>query len=253
LTALMPTCGSAWVSSTIISSWRPCTPPFALISSTAHCAAVLYINNDTGVEAAKVYREMFEKSGGKVVAYEAYDPKATDHTGVLLKVRSANPDMVHIHGLIADIPQVIGQMRQLGLTQRVSTYSAGYNPKIVEQLGPHAEGLIVTSLAPGLKDNPRVGPYVERWKSSEKRVPNGLPYTQYLYDAPHLVAAMFDRVLKNKEPLTGENMRKAMLAIRRFDLPLTGEIEVSDTHRVAKPVYLLTVEKGSFVPLATVK
>mgnify|MGYP003337325708 CR=1 FL=1 len=34
-------------------------------------AAVLYINNDTGVEAAKVYREMFEKSGGKVVAYEA--------------------------------------------------------------------------------------------------------------------------------------------------------------------------------------
>lgn len=215
-------------------------------------AAVLYINNDTGVEAAKVYREAFEKSGGKVVAYEAYDPKATDYSGMLLKVRASNPEMVHIHGLITDIPQVIAQMRQLGLQQRVSTYSAGYNPNIVKQLGAAAEGLIVTSLAPGVKDNPEVGAYIERWKKQEGRVPNGLPYTQYLYDAPVMVAQMFDWLLKNKLPLTGENMRRAMLTIKRFKLPMTGTVEVSDTHRVVKPVYLLTVEKGSFVPLATV-
>ena len=215
-------------------------------------AAVLYINNDTGVEAAKVYRDAFESVGGKVVAYEAYDPKATDYSGMLLKVRAANPEMVHIHGLITDLPQVIAQMRQLGLQQRVSTYSAGYNPNIIKQLGPAAEGLIVTSLAPGVGERPQVKEYVERWQKQENRVPNGLPYTQYLHDAPVMVARMYEWVLKNKLPITGENMRKALLGVRRFDLPLTGVVEVDATHRVKKPVNLMTVEKGKFVLLATV-
>jgi branched-chain amino acid transport system substrate-binding protein len=215
-------------------------------------AAVLYINNDTGVDAAKVYKAAFEKAGGKVTVYEAYDPKATDYSGMLLKVRAANPDMVHIHGLITDIPQVLAQMRQLGLQQRVSTYSAGYNPNIVKQLGAAAEGLIVTSLAPGVNDRPQVKEYVERWKQKEGRVPNGLPYTQYLYDAPVMVAQMYDWLLKQKMPATGENMRKALLGVKRFELPMTGVTEVDPSHRVQKPVYLLTVQNGSFVPLATV-
>src|SRR6185436_37212 len=98
--------------------------------------------------------------------------------------------------------------RQLGLKQRITTYSAGYNPNIVKQLGAAAEGLIVTSLAPGVAERSQVKDYVARWQSKENRVPNGLPYTQYLHDAPYLVAAVFDYALKNKMELTGENMRK---------------------------------------------
>src|SRR3974390_787929 len=40
LMALMPICGSAWVSSTITSSFRPAMPPFSLISFTAMMAAL---------------------------------------------------------------------------------------------------------------------------------------------------------------------------------------------------------------------
>lgn len=215
-------------------------------------AAVLYINNDTGVDAAKVYRSVFEKAGGQAVAYEAYDPKATDYTGMLLKVKAANPDMVHIHGLVSDLPQVIAQMRQLGMQQRVSSYSVGYNPKILEQLGKAAEGLIVTSLAPGVADNKNVTPYLERWKQHEGRVPNGLPYTQYLFDAPYLVAALYEWVDKQRLPATGENMRKALVTAKEFDLPLTGKLVIGADHTVRKPVYLVTVEGGKFVPLATI-
>ena len=53
------------------------------------------------------------------------------------------------------MPQVIAQMRQLGLKQPVTSYSAAYNPKLIEQLGAAAEGVIVTSLAPGVDDLPR--------------------------------------------------------------------------------------------------
>ncbi len=214
--------------------------------------AVLYANNDSGVEAAKVYRSVFEKAGGQIVAYETYDPKATDFTGMLLKVRTANPDFIHLHGLVADMPIVIAQMRQLGITQRVSTYAGGYNPQMIEKAGKGAEGLIVTSLAPDERQNPNVGPYIERWKKAENRIPNGLPYTQYLYDAAYLVAALYEHLEKNKLPATGENMRKALLAVRTFDLPMTGKLTINDDHTVRKPVNLLTVQNGQFVPLTTV-
>jgi branched-chain amino acid transport system substrate-binding protein len=215
--------------------------------------AIVYTNNDTGITAAKVYRSVFEKAGGQTVAFEAYDPKATDFTGTLLKVRSANPDMVHLHGLVAEMPLVIAQMRQLGMTQRVSTYSGGYNAQMIEKAGKGAEGLIVTSLAPNEKQNPNVGPYIERWKKAENRIPNGLPYTQYLYDSAYLVAALYGYLDKNKLPATGENMRKALLAVKTFELPMTGKLTIKDDHTVHSPVNLLTVENGAFVPLATVQ
>ena len=215
--------------------------------------AILYANNDSGVEAAKVYRTVFEQNGGKVVAYETYDPKATDFTGMLLKVKTSNPEFIHLHGLVADMPIVIAQMRQLGITARVSTYAGGYNPQMVEKAGKGAEGLIVTSLAPNESQNKNVGPYIERWKKAENRIPNGMPYTQYLYDAPYLVAALFAYLDKNKMAHTGENMRKALLSQKTFELPTTGKLVVNDDHTVKKPVNLLTVKDGQFVPLATVE
>jgi branched-chain amino acid transport system substrate-binding protein len=216
-------------------------------------AAVLYINNDTGVYAARVYRDVFEKAGGKVVAFESYEPTATDYTGALLKIRASGPEIIHIQGLVSDTPQVIAQLRQLGIQTPISSYSAAYNPKLVQQLGAAAEGLIVTSLAPGPADSPAVKAYVERWQKAEGRVPNGLPYTQYLYDAPYLVKATLEWLEKRKLPITGENMRRALVEIGTYDLPLTGRTVIAKDHTVRRPVFLLKVEKGAFVPLATVE
>src|SRR4029077_8728865 len=87
-------------------------------------AAVAYINNETGIDAAKLYKATFESSGGQIVLFEAYDPKATEFSGMLLKMRAANPDMVHVHGLLVDTPLIIAQMRLL--VPRV-VHIAGYN------------------------------------------------------------------------------------------------------------------------------
>jgi branched-chain amino acid transport system substrate-binding protein len=213
-------------------------------------AAVLYINNDTGIGGAKIYRDVFIAAGGQVVAFEAYDPKATDFTGVLLKTRVGTPDVVHIHGL-SELPQVIAQMRQLGMLQQVTSYSAGYNPKLLAQLGSAAEGLIVTSLAPTASTNPNVAKLLDLWKQVG-RAPNGLPYLQYAWDSTIVAAQLFAWVGQNKLPITGENLRKALLTIRTFDLPMTGKLVITDDHRVNKPVYLYVVKNGQFSLLDTV-
>lgn len=215
-------------------------------------AAIVYINGETGTVAAEVYKKVFTAAGGQIVAYEAYDPKATDFTGTLLKVRAANPDIIHLQGLVSDTPQVIAQMRQLGLTQPITSYSAAFNPKLIQQLGAAAEGVIATSLAPGADDSEKVKAYVARWVKDVGREPNGLPYTQYLYDAPYLVADVFRSLDSKKIPATGENFRKEMLAMGTFTLPLTGKTKLGEDHTVVKPVYLMEVKGGKWTRKAVV-
>ena len=216
-------------------------------------AAVLYINDETGSVAADVYRKTFTGAGGQIVALEAFDPKATDFTGQILKVRAANPEIIHIHGLVADTPQVIAQMRQLGLNQVITSYAAIYNPRLIQSLGKGAEGIIVTSLAPGPDDSAKVKDYVARWQKDKGREPNGLPYTQYLYDAPWLVAEVFKSLDKKGVKPTGEAFRKEMVALSKFDLPVTGMTEMLTNHTVNKPVYLMEVKDGKWVRKAIVQ
>jgi branched-chain amino acid transport system substrate-binding protein len=225
---------------------------YAATSMGKKKAAVIYINNETGIVPAEVYQKVFKAAGGQIVAVETYDPKATDFTGMLLKVRAANPDMIHLHGLVSDIPQVIAQMRQLGLTQVVSSYSAAFNPKLIQQLGVAAEGVIATSLAPGVEDSDKVKDYVARWQKEVGREPNGLPYTLYLYDAPYLVASVFKALDDKKMPVTGENFRKEFLAARTFTLPLTGKTTIGEDHTVVKPVYLMEVKGGKWTRKAII-
>ena len=213
-------------------------------------AAVLYINNDSGIEGAKVYRDVFTAAGGQVVAFEGYDPTTSDFTGILLKVRVANPDIVHLQSL-SELPQIIAQLRQLGMQQQLTSYSAGYNPKLLKELGAAAEGFIVTSLAPTAEANPNVGHLLDLWKQVG-RAPNGLPYLQYAWDSTVFVAQIYGRLDKQNVPLTGENCRTAMLAIRDFDLPMTGKLVITDDHRVKKPVYLYVVKDNKFTLLETI-
>ena len=127
------------------------------------------------------------------------------------------------------MPQVIAQMRQLGSTSRCHTYSAIYNPKMIEQLGKAAEGLIVTSLAPGVAE-PGRRPYHRALEEGGQPRPERLPYTQYLYDAPYMVAALYDPRTRRGCRRPARNLRKAMVA----DQDLRPAVDRQD-HRVRRP------------------
>jgi branched-chain amino acid transport system substrate-binding protein len=47
-------------------------------------------------------------------------------------------------------------------------------------------------------------------------------------------------------PVIGENLRKALLDIKSFDLPLTTRIVFNDDHTVNSPTYFWQVKNGKF-------
>jgi branched-chain amino acid transport system substrate-binding protein len=209
-------------------------------------AAVLFVNHETGIEGAKVFHQAFIEAGGEVILNESYEEMRSDFTGLVLKVRAANPDMVHIHSVVSDFTAVVRQMRQLGLNMQVTSYQTAFNPKMIEELGPGAEGIIVTALAPSAEDNPSVPAYLERWRKAHNREPIGLPYTQYWHDAPYIIAALYKQLLDKNLPLTGDNMRKTLIEIGSFDLPLTNRITFKPDHTVDAPTYFWQVKGGKF-------
>ena len=214
-------------------------------------AAVLYVNNETGIFGAEIFRDEFKKIGGEVVSFQAYEPYATDFTAQVLQVKAGNPDVIHLHGLVAETPQVIAQIRQFGIKAQIISYQNAYNPKIVEQAGEAAaEGFTVASLAPPASD-PNVKAYIDRWMKEKGREPYGLPYTQYWHDSSYFVDACFNWLKANSLPFTGENMRKALLTVRTFNTPLVGKVVINDNHTVDKTVYFMQVQKGKFVHIAT--
>lgn len=209
-------------------------------------AAILFVNNETGTEGAKVVRQSFLDAGGQVVAYEGYEAERADYTGLVLKVRAANPDVVHIHSVIRDFTAIVAQLRQLGSTVQVTSYQTAFNPQMIKELGKASEGIIVTAMAPSVEDNKNLPAYLERWKKAHNREPNGLPYTQFFYDSVYIVAALYKHCLDNKLPITGENMRKALLAVRKLELPLTNKVEFKDDRSVDSPTYFWQVKDGRF-------
>jgi branched-chain amino acid transport system substrate-binding protein len=215
----------------------------------ARRGAVIFVNDESGIYGAGVFRDAFKKFGGEIGAFESYEANATDYTGAVLKVRAANPQVVHLHGNASDTPIALGQMRQLGITVPVTTNTAGYNPELIQKIGKTADGLIVATLAPGAKDNAEVAKYVERWQREEKRIPNNLPNTQYVHDSAYLIKALVEEVDKAGKPFTGDNLREALLKIRSFSLPLTETVTIEDDHTVKKPVYLIEVKDAKYVEL----
>lgn len=209
-------------------------------------AAVLYANNDTGVPGSRVFIHSFEAAGGKVVVDEGYDPAQSDFTGMILKLRAANPDVIHVHGVNTDIVTIMTQIRQLGIKTQLTSYQGAFSDGFAKQLGSAGEGLTVTSLAPTAEQNPNVAAFVERWQKEMGRPANGLPYTQYFYDVPYIIAGMVHYLHEKKMPLTGDTMREALLAVRTFDGPMTGPVTFNDDHTVTKPVYVWHVKDGRF-------
>lgn len=210
-------------------------------------AAVLYVNHETGTEGAKVFTQAFTKAGGQVVLNESYEEQRSDFTGLVLKVRAANPDVVHIHSVISDFTAIVAQMRQLGLNMQVTSFQTAFNPKMIQELGKGAEGIIVTALAPSAEDNPNVPKYLERWQQAYKREPVGLPYTQYFHDAPYILAKLYKQVLDKNQPVNGDTLRDALVSIKQFDLPLTNRITINPDHTVDAPTYFWQVKDGKFV------
>ncbi len=81
--------------------------------------AILYEKSNFGQSSSKSFAEQCEKAGYKVVVKEGYDSGAVDFKPLLIKVKSANPDMIYMVSYLMDAALLMRQSKELDINPKL--------------------------------------------------------------------------------------------------------------------------------------
>jgi branched-chain amino acid transport system substrate-binding protein len=80
-------------------------------------AAVLYdVASEYNKGIAEIFKDVYEKNGGKVVAFETYTTNDKDFSSQLTKIKKAEPEIIFLPNYYSEVPLQIQQAKRLGIT-----------------------------------------------------------------------------------------------------------------------------------------
>jgi branched-chain amino acid transport system substrate-binding protein len=79
-------------------------------------AAVLYdVASEYNKGIAEIFKDVYEKNDGKVVAFETYTTNDKDFSSQLTKIKKAGPDIIFLPNYYSEVPLQIQQAKRLGI------------------------------------------------------------------------------------------------------------------------------------------
>jgi branched-chain amino acid transport system substrate-binding protein len=202
--------------------------------------AVLYINNDWGVDTKKFFKENLEKIGGKVVAEESFFQGEKDFNAVLTKLKQSNPDGLFFAAMYNDGAMISQQREKLGWDIPVLGPSSLYSEQLIKLGGTAVNGLY-TNVSFFTKDpDPKIQAYVTGFQKRYNATPNF--HAALAYDAIYILADAIKRA--------GSTDRKAIrdaLATAKDFKALTGSITFTQYGDAIKSYKIVQVVNGEFV------
>ncbi|MEN6468743.1 MAG: ABC transporter substrate-binding protein, partial [Smithella sp.] len=80
-------------------------------------AAVLYdVASEYNKGIAEIFKDVYEKNGGKIVAFETYTTNDKDFSSQLTKIKKAGPEIIFLPNYYSEVPLQIQQAKRLGIT-----------------------------------------------------------------------------------------------------------------------------------------
>ena len=145
-----------------------------------------------GQGVADEFEKGVKAAGGKTVAREFTNDKATDFTAILTSIKAKNPDVVFFGGMDAVAGPMLRQMQQLGIKAKFmggDGICSGELPKLAA--GAMADGQVVCAEAGGVTADKAAVMEAFRKKFKEKTGLEVQLYAPYVYDAVNvMIAAM---------------------------------------------------------------
>src|SRR5262249_51963386 len=104
-------------------------------------ADFLSTNNDFGLGAAQEFSEMLKGQGVEIGVRETMDPKATDFSAQLAKIKASGSDTVFVTTAVEQITLILKQAREQQLKARIITTGGSNSPdQLIAQAGEAANG-----------------------------------------------------------------------------------------------------------------
>src|SRR5262252_1129920 len=172
----------------------------------------VYVLDDSGaygVGIADAFQAQAEKRGIKVLGRDQLNPKETDYTTTLTKIKSLNPDALYYGGVAQAGVKLVKQSFDI-LPKMIKGGGDGmYGAEILRGGGfPAAEGWYATIAAPNILENPEAAPVIERFAKKFGQQPEN--YSITAYDAALVILDAIKRVGASGKEVTREAVRDAM-------------------------------------------
>lgn len=203
--------------------------------------AILYINNDFGVDQAEIFQERFEKLGGEITTSEGYDPEQRDFRPHLTKVMKTKPDGVFLPGY-AEIGHILRQAKELGFESQFYSSGPFENQDIITTAGQAADGVIYAHYYDAESDNPIMQSFQTKYQEEYGKTSEGFAATGYngLKNIVH--------VALTKAGPNPQKLKQTLYDTETFP-GLFGDLRFDEKGDVNMPIFIKTVQNGEFVRL----
>src|SRR5581483_11048741 len=168
----------------------------------------VYILDDTGAYGegiANSFEAQAKTKGINVLGHDKLNPKESDYTTVLTKIKGLNPDAIYYGGVQQAGVKLAKQAYEV-MPNVVKMGGDGmYSADFIQQAGPASDGWYATIAAPNSIEEPQSQDWVKNYKAKYNHDPQA--YALCAYDAVLVFADAVERIMKDGKPLTRENMR----------------------------------------------
>ena len=216
-------------------------------------ANFLYTNNDFGIGSGAEFSKMLKANGVEVGVMETMDPKATDFSAQLAKIKATGGDTLFVTTAVEQLTLILKQAEEQQLKVRVVSCGGSNSPdQLIDQAGAAANGSFHTTFFPPwfpeVTKNPDVAKrYMDEWKKRGHNI-GGLTEAYRGFDAVYVAVAAIKAAGK-VEPAA---IQKALWGVNVKGI--YGDIHFTKQGPAGKEsgqnvpvVYLVMIENGKVV------
>jgi branched-chain amino acid transport system substrate-binding protein len=164
-----------------------------------------------GIGIATAFEQQAAKKGMTVMGHDRLDPKASDYTTVLTKIKGLNPQLIYYGGDAQAGVKLAKQSYDIMPKMLKAGGDGMYGPSILAGAGfPAANGWYATVASPHMIQESTLQPWVKRFADKFKLQPSD--YSITAYDAALVAIDAIERVAKSGKPVTRAAVRDAIQA-----------------------------------------
>ena len=212
---------------------------FALDELKAKKVAVLYdVNSDYSAGLRQFFTDEIKKSGGTIVADEAYSQQDVDFRGQLTKIKNASPDAIYVPGYYTQVGAICRQAKELGISVPLLGGDGWDSDKLFEIGGDTVNDNYFTNHYSVEEQRPEVQKFVADYrKKYGGKTPDAMAILGY--DAMKLMAD----AIKRAGSTDGGKIRDALAATKNF-AGASGTITIDENRNAQKPIVILKIVPG---------
>ncbi len=211
-------------------------------------AAVLYdVASEYNKGIAEIFKDVYEKNGGKIVAFETYTTNDKDFSSQLTKIKQAAPEIIFLPNYYSEVPLQIQQAKRLGITVPFIGADAWGSEELIKLCGKDCNDYYFSTHYAADAATETTKKFIANYKAKYNTTPDDV--AALTYDSFGLLWQALRTAGKNDR----QAVRDALAKIPLYD-GVTGNMQFKEgSGDPVKSAVILKIKDGKFTWFANAK